>query len=115
MKNPNLAELPRLKKRVVALIPYRRTGQKRLRFHPQGFALAVTLMLMIMLTVIAVGLLTLASISLRSSTHAKDQAEARANARLAMMMAIAQVQEQFGKDQAISAQASMLDSNPASP
>jgi Tfp pilus assembly protein PilV len=117
MPNPVFAvvEMWRLKKCGVAQFCCVGLGRKRLRVHQQGFALVVTLLLMILLTVIAVGLLSLSTISLRSSTHAKDQAEARANAKLAMMLAIAQVQEQFGKDQAISAQAAMLDSDPASP
>lgn len=78
-----------------------RSPGARLRRHPRGFALVVTISLMILLTIIAVGLLTLSGITLRSSSQAESMQTARANARLALMLAIAQIQESTGPDQRI--------------
>lgn len=83
----------------------------------RGFALIVTLSLMILLTVIAVGLLSLSAISLRSSSAGRAQATAHANARMAMMLAIGELQKTAGRDQAVTASASLKQSgtvpNPA--
>ncbi len=78
---------------------------------PHGFALVVTLSLMILITVVAVGLLGLSAVSLRTSSQGLAQAEARANARLALMIAIGELQKQFGPDQRISANSSILDTD----
>jgi Tfp pilus assembly protein PilV len=87
----------------------------RVRNHPRGFALIVTLSLMILLTVVAVGLLTLSSISLRTSAQGNAMAAAQANARLALMMAIGELQASAGVDQRITAPAGVLGSTTGQP
>ncbi|HSP43949.1 MAG TPA: hypothetical protein VLO11_13835 [Luteolibacter sp.] len=77
-------------------------------FHPQGFALVVTVSLMVLLAVMCVGLLGLSAVSLRSSTQSQAQAEAQANARLALMIAIGELQKQLGPDQRVSANGAIL-------
>ena len=85
----------------------------RISIAKRGFALVITLALMILLTVIAVGLLTLSSVSLRASSQANAMAIAQSNARMALMLAIGELQKQLGPDRRISAQAAILDTDPA--
>lgn len=77
-----------------------------------GFALVVTMALLALLALLAVGLLQLGAASRHSSGQALLATEARANARLALMMAVAQLQQELGPDQRISATAGMLDEDP---
>jgi hypothetical protein len=77
----------------------------------KGFALVVTLSLMILLTVVAVGLLTLSTISLRTVDRESAMAVAKGNARLALMLALGDLQKTTGQDRAITAPASLVDSN----
>lgn len=81
----------------------------------RGFALVVTLVLMVLLTLIAVGLLSLSTVALRSSATDREMTIARANARMALMIAIGELQEAMGPDTRISASASILDTNAATP
>jgi len=77
-----------------------------------GFTLITTLSLLVLLTLICVGMLGLAGISLRTGSAGNDQMTARAHARLALMIALGELQKTVGRDQAITAQASVLDTNP---
>ena len=80
----------------------------------QGFALVITLSLMILLALLAVGLLSLSAVSLRTAAQGEHLAVARANARMALLLAVGELQKQLGPDQRISANAAILDEDPAS-
>lgn len=81
----------------------------------RGFALVVTVSLLVLLTVVAVGLLGLSSLALRGASLDSSHAEARANARMALLLALGELQKNLGKDEAITAPAGILDSNPDTP
>lgn len=70
--------------------------------------------MLVLLTLLAVGMLSLSTVSLRSSKGGSAQLEARANARLALQLAIGELQMSMGPDQAVSAPASIFDSDPES-
>ena len=99
--------------RMVCLQPWHPLAAGMIRGPRRGFALVITLALMILLTVIAVGLLTLSSVALRASGQANAMASAQSNARMALMLAIGELQKQLGPDRRISAQAAILDTDPA--
>jgi hypothetical protein len=82
------------------------------RTPPRGFALIVTISLLVLLMVLGVGLLSLSAISLRGASQGSARAEAQANARLAVLMAIGELQNSVGRDENITAPASILDSTP---
>lgn len=77
-----------------------------------GFALVSTLTVMILLVIIAMGVITLSTLESRSTAQDRYIHIAKANARLALQMAIAELQENLGPDQRISATASVLDTTP---
>lgn len=88
------------------------------RLIPQaraGFALVATLSLMVLLAILVVGLMSLSAIALRKASAGNAEAEARANARLALMLAVGELQKSLGSDGAITAPATILDSNPETP
>lgn len=87
------------------------SAPKRLRAHPRGFALIITMSLMILLMILAVGLLSLSTVSVRTSGREADMMTARANARMALMLAIGDLQKQLGPDQRISAPSGILASS----
>ena len=74
-----------------------------------GFSLVSTLAVLALLALVALGLLSLSTGTVRSSANLEAKREARANARLALMLALAELQQQMGPDQRISAPASILD------
>lgn len=72
-----------------------------------GFALIAVVSLMVLLSLLSVGLLSLSSVVLRSGNTTAAQTEARANARMALQMAIGQLQRTVGRDQRVTAPASL--------
>lgn len=80
-----------------------------------GFTLVVTISLLVLLTLVAVGFLSLSSLTLRRSSLESANAEARANARMALMLALGELQKNLGRDQAVTAPATLLDSEPNTP
>lgn len=74
----------------------------------RGFALVAVIVIMVLISLLAIGLLGLSTISTRTSDRNVAMAEARANARLALNIAIGELQRQFGPDQRISANSSIL-------
>ena len=80
-----------------------------------GFALVVTLTLMVLLSILALGMLSLSTVALRSSSQETAMQTARANSKIALMLAIGELQGTVGSDGAITAPASILDSDPQSP
>ncbi len=81
----------------------------------RGFALISVLLIMSLLSLLAVGMLSLSSVSTRNSSVGLDRMQAEANARLALNIAIDKLQKELGPDQAVSAEASILDTAPATP
>ncbi|MCP5538479.1 MAG: hypothetical protein H7A51_19895 [Akkermansiaceae bacterium] len=81
----------------------------------QGFALIATISVMVLLVMIALAMLSLSAIEMRNVRQGDAVAEARANARMALMLAIGDIQGSLGPDTRISASASILDSNDATP
>jgi hypothetical protein len=80
-----------------------------------GFALVVAITLLALLTLLAVGLLSLSQMTIRSAQQGQYEGEAAANARLALLLAIGELQMELGPDQRITAQASLLDEDTATP
>jgi len=82
------------------------------RVAKPGFALVATISVLVLLVMIALAMLSLSSIEIRSSGEARYRSEARANVRMALMLAVGALQESMGPDQRVSADASVLDSDP---
>ncbi|MFC4991567.1 hypothetical protein [Rubritalea tangerina] len=68
---------------------------------------------MTLLVLLLVGMLSLATTETRSATQEKYIMEARANARMALMVALAELQEEMGPDQRVSAWAGIMDTDPS--
>ena len=84
-------------------------------FAKPGFTLVVTISLLVLLTMLVMGLLSLSTLTLRRASADAANAEAQSNARMAMMLALGELQKNLGRDQAISAPASLLDREPNTP
>ncbi|NWK56575.1 hypothetical protein HW115_13215 [Verrucomicrobiaceae bacterium N1E253] len=80
-----------------------------------GFALVATISVMVLLVMIALAMLSLSTLELRSSISAKHQSIAKANARMALMIALGELQKYAGQDQRVTANASILDTDPITP
>jgi hypothetical protein len=74
-----------------------------------GFALVVTLSLLTLLTLVGVAMLGLSAVSLRSASSNEAFASARSNARLALALALGELQATTGRDQTITAPATIVD------
>ena len=77
-----------------------------------GFVLISTLLLMALAVLIIVAMFVSAQLDLRTVDSAVKVAQSRANARLGLEMAIADLQRSAGPDQAATAPASTLDTDP---
>lgn len=80
----------------------------------KGFALIATISVMVLLVMIALAMLSLSTIEIRQSNYSKHQQQAQANARMALMIALGELQHYAGPDQRVTANASILDSDPDS-
>ncbi|WP_309400383.1 pilus assembly PilX family protein [Cerasicoccus maritimus] len=81
----------------------------------RGFALVIALSLMSFIILLVISMATLVRVELSTEIHTKEQALARQNALFGLQLAIGQLQQQLGPDQAISANAAILDINPETP
>lgn len=77
-----------------------------------GFALVIALVLMGLLLVLIISLSALTQVEVQVSTSKTNQAQARSNALLGLQVALGQLQQYLGPDKAISAPASLLDTDP---
>ena len=68
--------------------------------------------MLLLLTVIAVAFLSLSTLTVKSARSDWALEEARSNARLALMIAIGELQRDLGPDQAVSANAAIMDQSP---
>ncbi|MFU8848900.1 MAG: hypothetical protein ACNA77_09330, partial [Opitutales bacterium] len=80
-----------------------------------GFALVASLAIMAVLVMIAVALYSMSNVATRTASLTKARTEAQANAKMALMQAIGELQKEMGPDQRISANAAIMDTNPATP
>jgi hypothetical protein len=80
-----------------------------------GFALVSSLALLSCMALICLAVISLASIEQRHSKQWIHQQQARANARMALGIALGELQKYAGPDQRITANASILDTDPSTP
>ncbi|MCP5537058.1 MAG: hypothetical protein H7A51_12635 [Akkermansiaceae bacterium] len=79
----------------------------------RGFALIATISVMVLLVMVALAMLSLSTLEMRAQHHSNAQAEAQANARMALQIALGLLQTSLGPDARATAQASILDTDPA--
>ncbi|MDR1817748.1 MAG: hypothetical protein LBR07_06205 [Puniceicoccales bacterium] len=72
-----------------------------------GFALVIALVMMAMLLVLVISLVMFLALELRFSTTAADRQVARLNALYSLRLAVAQLQQEAGPDQRVTAQANI--------
>jgi len=77
-----------------------------------AFALIASILILSLLSLIALGSLSLSALESRSTSQSRFSTIAQANAKLALQIALAELQENLGPDQRISATANILDSTP---
>lgn len=77
-----------------------------------GFALVIALSLMAFVLLLLLSIVTLVQVETRSSATQVQLMQARSNARLGIFVALGELQKYAGRDQSISAQAALLDTDP---
>lgn len=89
------------------------TNRKISPHKNHGFALVIALSLMAFVLVLLLSITTLVQVESQSATITKSTMEARMNAQLGMQVAIGELQAALGPDARVSANASILDSDPS--
>ncbi|MDP0495458.1 MAG: hypothetical protein Q7Q73_04540 [Verrucomicrobiota bacterium JB024] len=78
-----------------------------------GFALIVAISLMVFVLLLTLSLSSFTMVETSTSVQQRAHARAQLNAKFGLMKAMAQLQEMAGPDQRVTAQASILDSDPS--
>ena len=81
----------------------------------RGFALVLALALVGFLFLLVLALISYVGVESRLAESRKAYSLARSHARLGLLVAIGELQEHAGPDQRVTATASILDGNPATP
>ena len=84
-----------------------RAPRARQRVSSRGFSLVLSLVVMSMLLLLVISLTVFLAIEMRMTSAAADRHRAQLNATLALRMALAQLQQETGPDQRITAQANL--------
>ncbi len=80
--------------------------------HQRGFTLILVMSMLMLLVMIGVGVLSLSAVTLRQSTNERAMVTARSNARMALQLALGDLQKSCGRDQSVTAHASLLGDDP---